>query len=114
MLDLDITLEDKCTREEGQIYLNGSQALVRLALEQARFDERNGLNTAGFISGYRGSPLGVLDFEMWRARKHLEANDIESVMIDGKGDNTWILGLEHKSAGSTDTLGLKIGLWRRF
>ena len=76
MLDLDITLEDKFTREEGQIYLSGCQALVRLALEQQRQDTRNGLNTAGFISGYRGSPLGMLDFELWRARKHLEAQGI--------------------------------------
>ena len=76
MLDLDITLEDKFTREEGQIYLSGCQALVRLALEQSRQDARNGLNTAGFISGYRGSPLGMLDFELWRARTHLEAQGI--------------------------------------
>ena len=76
MLDLDITLEDKFTREEGQIYLSGCQALVRLSLEQQRFDARNGLDTAGFVSGYRGSPLGMLDFELWRARKHLEAQGI--------------------------------------
>lgn len=75
-LDLSYTLEDKYARERGRIYLSGVQALVRLPLVQAWRDRKAGLNTAGFISGYRGSPLGGYDQELWRARKHLEKANI--------------------------------------
>ena len=53
----DVTLEDKYTAVHGRIYLSGIQALVRLPMMQRLRDEAAGLNTAGFISGYRGSPL---------------------------------------------------------
>lgn len=72
VLDSDYTLEHKYSREKGRIYLSGVQALVRLPLMQRLRDEAAGLNTAGFISGYRGSPLGGFDLELWRARKFLE------------------------------------------
>ena len=58
------------------MFLSGTQAIVRLALMQKERDRRAGLNTAGFISGYRGSPLGGLDQQFWRAEKQLKANDI--------------------------------------
>jgi len=73
VLDRDYTLEHRYTRHAGRIYLSGVQALVRLPLMQQLRDAAAGLNTAGFISGYRGSPLGGFDLELWRARKHLEA-----------------------------------------
>jgi indolepyruvate ferredoxin oxidoreductase len=76
-LDLDYTLEHKYTRAEGRIYLSGVQALVRLPLMQQMRDRAAGLNTAGFISGYRGSPLGGFDLELWKAKKHLKASSIE-------------------------------------
>jgi len=57
----EFSLEAKYTQERGRIYLSGIQALVRLPLDQHRADKRRGLNTATFISGYRGSPLGGLD-----------------------------------------------------
>lgn len=60
-------LDDKYTQNSGRVYLNGTQALVRLTLMQKALDEKNGLNTAGFVSGYRGSPLGNVDKEFWRA-----------------------------------------------
>ena len=71
VLDRDYTLEHKYTRTDGRIYLSGVQALVRLPLMQRLRDQAAGLNTAGFISGYRGSPLGGFDLELWRAKKHL-------------------------------------------
>ncbi|MBX9401168.1 indolepyruvate ferredoxin oxidoreductase family protein [Lysobacter sp. BMK333-48F3] len=77
VLDPDYTLEHKYTRQEGRIYLSGVQALVRLPLMQRLRDQAAGLNTAGFISGYRGSPLGGFDLELWRARKHLEASGVK-------------------------------------
>jgi indolepyruvate ferredoxin oxidoreductase len=71
-----VTLEDKYTATQGRVYLTGSQALVRLALMQRERDVASGLNTAGFISGYRGSPLGVYDLALWQAEKHLKAHHV--------------------------------------
>src|SRR5262245_3070107 len=62
----DFTLDAKYRQEEGQIFLSGIQALVRLPLDQHRADKRRGLNTATLISGYRGSPLGGLDLTLER------------------------------------------------
>ncbi len=73
------TLEDKYLAQNGRIYLSGVQALVRLPLIQRLRDVAAGLNTAGFISGYRGSPLGGLDEALWKATKHLDANHIKFV-----------------------------------
>ncbi|MFK8030141.1 MAG: indolepyruvate ferredoxin oxidoreductase family protein [Gammaproteobacteria bacterium] len=67
MKNSSVTLNDKYTFDSGRIYLTGSQALVRLLLVQRRRDVEAGLNTAGFMSGYRGSPMTVMDQEMWRA-----------------------------------------------
>ncbi|HEX9450352.1 MAG TPA: indolepyruvate ferredoxin oxidoreductase family protein [Burkholderiales bacterium] len=72
-----VTLEDKYISDQDRVYLTGIQALVRLALVQRRRDVAAGLNTAGFISGYRGSPLGGLDEALWKAQKHLEAHHIK-------------------------------------
>ncbi|RZA20034.1 MAG: indolepyruvate ferredoxin oxidoreductase family protein, partial [Lysobacteraceae bacterium] len=77
VVDPDYTLEDKYRRTQGRIYLSGVQALVRLPLMQKLRDERAGLDTAGFISGYRGSPLGGFDLELWRAKKHLETAKVK-------------------------------------
>jgi indolepyruvate ferredoxin oxidoreductase len=71
-----VTLDDKFDLAEDRVLLSGTQAIVRLLLAQKERDRRAGLNTAGFISGYRGSPLGGLDQQVWRARKLLEPNDI--------------------------------------
>src|SRR5690242_7327045 len=75
----NVTLDDKYTSDQGRIYLTGIQALVRLALVQRRRDQAAGLNTAGFISGYRGSPLGGLDEALWKAKRHLEAHHVKFV-----------------------------------
>ncbi|MDQ3160133.1 MAG: indolepyruvate ferredoxin oxidoreductase family protein, partial [Pseudomonadota bacterium] len=77
VIDRDYALDDKYRRTQGRIYLSGVQALVRLPLMQKLRDERAGLNTAGFVSGYRGSPLGGFDMELWRARKQLEAAQVK-------------------------------------
>ncbi|WP_372887443.1 hypothetical protein, partial [Shimia sp.] len=65
-------LEDRYARETGRVFLTGTQALVRIMLDQARRDRAAGLTTAGFVSGYRGSPLGAFDLELWRARARVE------------------------------------------
>jgi len=73
---LDVTLEDKYVSTKGRIYLTGIQALVRLMLVQRQRDAAAGLNTAGFVSGYRGSPLGGLDEALWKAKKHLASQHV--------------------------------------
>ncbi len=69
-------LDDKYTLEEGQVFITGVQALARLPLMQRERDLAQGLNTAGFISGYRGSPLGGYDQTLWKAQKFLEDSQI--------------------------------------
>ncbi|WP_042301976.1 indolepyruvate ferredoxin oxidoreductase family protein [Paraburkholderia kururiensis] len=71
-----VTLDDKYTLERGRAYMSGIQALVRLPMLQQERDKTAGLNTAGFISGYRGSPLGGLDQSLWKAKQHLAAHQI--------------------------------------
>lgn len=67
----NVTLADKFDLGTESIYLSGAQAIVRMLLMQQARDKSAGLNTAGFVSGYRGSPLGGLDQQLWRARKEL-------------------------------------------
>jgi len=70
------TLDDKYDLPAGRVYMTGTQALVRLMLAQRARDEAAGLHTGGFVSGYRGSPLGAVDQEMWKARERLQARRI--------------------------------------
>src|ERR1043165_7518069 len=70
------SLDDKYTVERGRVFLTGTQALIRLLMLQRTRDGMAGINTAGFVSGYRGSPLGALDQGLWRARKHLETHHV--------------------------------------
>ena len=72
----DVSLDDKYTQESGRVYLTGMQALTLLPLLQRRRDLAAGLNTAGYISGYRGSPLGAYDLALWQARKHLDTHHV--------------------------------------
>jgi len=72
----NVTLDDKYALDTGRIYLTGVQALVRLTLLQRQSDVAHGLNTAGFVSGYRGSPLGGVDQQFWKASRFVEENHI--------------------------------------
>lgn len=69
-------LSDNLAAQSGQVFLTGTQALVRLLLAQKAQDERQGLKTAGFVSGYRGSPLGMVDQQLWKAKKFLEKAEV--------------------------------------
>ncbi|MFP6630550.1 MAG: indolepyruvate ferredoxin oxidoreductase family protein [Myxococcota bacterium] len=75
-VDLQYALEDRYRLERGRVFLTGNQALVRLPLMQRQRDLAAGLNTAGFISGYRGSPLGTYDMALWQAKGLLEEHHI--------------------------------------
>ncbi len=72
----DVKLDDKYDLGQRRVFVTGFQALVRLCLTQKELDRRNGLNTAGFVTGYRGSPLGGLDSQFQRAASFLQRSDI--------------------------------------
>ena len=71
-----VTLDDKYRLDHGAAFMSGVQALVKLPMLQRQRDALAGKNTAGFISGYRGSPLGGYDQALWKARAHLQAQHI--------------------------------------
>jgi indolepyruvate ferredoxin oxidoreductase len=68
----EVSLDDKYDLAKSQVFMTGTQAVIRMLLMQQERDRRAGLNTAGFVSGYRGSPLGGLDQQLFRSKKHLE------------------------------------------
>jgi indolepyruvate ferredoxin oxidoreductase len=72
-----ISLDQKYTQTSGHVFLTGIQALVRLPMAQVRRDRAAGLNTAAFVTGYRGSPLGGYDQQLHAARKHLAQYDVQ-------------------------------------
>jgi indolepyruvate ferredoxin oxidoreductase len=72
-----VSLEDKYLLKSDQIFVTGIQALVRLPMMQSDADRRAGLHTAGYVTGYRGSPLGALDQQLALARSQLEASSIK-------------------------------------
>ncbi|MCR9136465.1 MAG: indolepyruvate ferredoxin oxidoreductase family protein [Alphaproteobacteria bacterium] len=72
----DVSLDDKFDLSKDRIFVTGTQAVVRLLLMQKALDKRAGYNTAGFVSGYRGSPLGALDQQMIQASAVLQSSDI--------------------------------------
>ncbi|WP_454625594.1 indolepyruvate ferredoxin oxidoreductase family protein [Bradyrhizobium cenepequi] len=76
---MEVGLDDKYRLDVKRIFLSGTQALVRLPMLQRERDRAEGLNTAGFISGYRGSPLGMYDHTLWRAKSFLKQHDIAFV-----------------------------------
>src|SRR3979409_2402391 len=73
---LPVSLDGKYDMGKGRVFVSGFQALVRLCLMQKERDRRAGLNTAGYVTGYRGSPLGGLDQQFMRAAKALAPNDV--------------------------------------
>ncbi|HTP98961.1 MAG TPA: indolepyruvate ferredoxin oxidoreductase family protein [Casimicrobiaceae bacterium] len=73
----DVKLDDKYELDSGRVFLTGAQAFVRLLILQRQRDALAGLNTGGFVSGYRGSPLGALDQSLWKARKFLERANVK-------------------------------------
>ncbi|MEZ5676287.1 MAG: indolepyruvate ferredoxin oxidoreductase family protein [Thalassovita sp.] len=73
---LEMTLEDRLHQDEGWVYMTGMQALVRLPIQQRKRDAAAGLNTGGYISGYRGSPIGTYDMNLWQAEATLKEYNI--------------------------------------
>lgn len=107
-----VSLEAIYNAETGPTFMTGIQALVRLPLMQRRLDRHHGLNTAGLISGYRGSPVGAYDQQLWKAQKYLDAHDI--VFQPGLNEDlaaTALWGAQmHKAFGPSRADGV-FGIW---
>ncbi|NND61160.1 MAG: indolepyruvate ferredoxin oxidoreductase family protein, partial [Gammaproteobacteria bacterium] len=108
----DYKLEDRYLRQQGRVFLTGTQALVRIPLMQALMDRRDGRNTAGFISGYRGSPLGAYDLELWRAADLLQQHDIRFLpAINEDLAATAILGTQQVETDPDKTVDGVFSIW---
>jgi indolepyruvate ferredoxin oxidoreductase len=108
----EATLEDRWSATEGWFYMTGMQALVRLPIQQRLRDEAAGLNTGGYISGYRGSPLGRFDIELWRADAILKQHNI--VFRPGLNEDlaaTAIWGAQHLTSFPGATVEGVFGIW---
>lgn len=119
----DVSLTDRFTREDGHVLATGTQALVIALLRQRRFDRLRGLETAGFLSGYRGSPLASVDTEAARAKAHLDAHDIvfapginedlaltsvwgsQQVALDPKAKKAGVFGMWYGKGAGLDRCG---------
>ena len=105
-------LVDRYRRESGRVFLTGTQALVRVPLMQRTLDRAAGLNTAGFVSGYRGSPLGSVDRELWRAGSFLDENQIEFLpAVNEDLAATAVLGSQQVETDPHKTVDGVFGIW---
>ncbi|MDE2289513.1 MAG: indolepyruvate ferredoxin oxidoreductase family protein [Burkholderiales bacterium] len=105
-------LSDNLVATRGQVFLTGTQALVRIALMQRALDQARGLNTAGFISGYRGSPLGGVDQQLWKAKKLLEAANVKFLpAINEELAGTAVMGTQRVEADTLRTVDGVFGMW---
>jgi indolepyruvate ferredoxin oxidoreductase len=106
------SLTDRYTRESGRVFLTGTQALVRILIDQRDRDIADGINSAGFVSGYRGSPLGGVDLELWRAQHALKARRIEFLpAINEDLAATAVLGSQQVETDSRREVDGVFGLW---
>ena len=111
-IDLDYQLADNLLKDEGRVFLTGTQALVRLLLAQHRLDRRNGLDTGGFVSGYRGSPLAGVGFELWRIGPMLQEAGI--VFVPGVNEDlaaTAVMGSQHAGVDAARMRDGVFGMW---
>lgn len=108
----DYALLDRYERQTGRVFLTGTQALVRILLDQRRRDIADGINSAGLVSGYRGSPLGGVDLELWRAKALLQAGRIEFLpAINEDLAATAVLGSQQVETNPRREVDGVFGLW---
>jgi indolepyruvate ferredoxin oxidoreductase len=108
----DYQLTDNLTASHGRIFLTGTQALVRLVLMQRQLDRAAGLNTAGFVSGYRGSPLGMVDQQLWKAKKLLASHDVRFLpAINEELGGTAVLGTQRVESDPERTVDGVFAMW---
>ncbi|MGT2455340.1 indolepyruvate ferredoxin oxidoreductase family protein [Cupriavidus basilensis] len=107
-----VALDDKFTLTTGRIFVTGTQALVRLAMTQQIRDRRQGHNTAGYISGYRGSPLGQFDDQLAKAKKHLDTHNV--LFVPGTNEDlaaTAVWGSQQAEIGGEGKYDGVYALW---
>ena len=108
----DYRLADSLAATRGTVFLTGVQALVRLPLMQAALDRARGLETAGFVSGYRGSPLGGYDLALWKAQALLDTAHIEFLpAINEELAGTAVLGSQQVETDAERTVAGVFALW---
>ena len=108
----DYQLKDNIWASQGAVFLSGTQALVRLMLMQRQHDERQQWNTRGFISGYRGSPLGMVDQVIWKQGERFKNAGIEFVpAINEELGATQVLGTQRVESDPERTVDGVFGLW---
>jgi indolepyruvate ferredoxin oxidoreductase len=108
----NVSLDDKYALEQGRVFLTGIQALVRLPMLQRQRDQAAGLNTGCYISGYRGSPLGGFDQQLWQAKPFLEKNHI--VFQPGVNEDmaaTALWGSQQLNLGPKSNYDGVYGIW---
>ncbi|WP_019643986.1 indolepyruvate ferredoxin oxidoreductase family protein [Novispirillum itersonii] len=112
LADPSYTLQDRYLRPHGRVYLTGTQALVRLPLMQAARDRAAGLTTAGYISGYRGSPLGGYDQALWQVKDLLAENAVTfQPAINEDLAATAVLGSQQVEHGGEGTVEGVFAIW---
>jgi indolepyruvate ferredoxin oxidoreductase len=108
----DYRPEDRLGARSGEVFLTGTQALVRLPLMQRQRDRVAGLNTAGFISGYRGSPLGAYDQALWQAHEQLKTDDIRFLpAVNEELGATAVLGSQQVETDPQRTVDGVFSIW---
>jgi indolepyruvate ferredoxin oxidoreductase len=112
LADPGYQLQDNLERQQGRVFLTGTQALVRLLVMQKKLDAARGLHSAGFVSGYRGSPLGAVDQEMWRATDLLQQHGIEFLpAINEELGATAVLGSQQVETDPTRNVEGVFAMW---
>ncbi|GAA0769898.1 indolepyruvate ferredoxin oxidoreductase family protein [Ideonella azotifigens] len=108
----DYRLSDNLWAKDGVVFLTGTQSLVRLLVMQRERDQARGLNTQGFISGYRGSPLGMVDQAIWKAGKKFTEAGIRFVpAINEELGATQVLGTQRVELDPERTVDAVFGMW---
>src|SRR3979490_2188098 len=106
------SLDDRYARQSGRVFLTGTQALVRILLDQRDRDVADGINSAGFVAGDRGSPLGGVDMELWRAKKSLRDRRIEFLpAVNEDLAATAVLGSQQVESNPDRNVEGVFGLW---
>ncbi|MBT9385392.1 indolepyruvate ferredoxin oxidoreductase family protein [Pseudooceanicola sp. CBS1P-1] len=111
-IQMDYELLDRYTRRTGRVFLTGTQAIVRMALDQARRDSAAGLDTRGFISGYRGSPVGGIDLEVTSNLRLVNEAGVDFIpAVNEELGATQIIGTQQVESDPDKTCEAVFGLW---
>ncbi|WP_158940146.1 indolepyruvate ferredoxin oxidoreductase family protein [Burkholderia sp. S171] len=111
-IDRDYRLTDNMTKRDGRVFVTGTQALVRLLISQQLFDDSRGLETAGFVSGYRGSPLAGVDFELWRSKVLLEKHKVKFLpALNEDLAATAVMGTQRVESDHSRKVEAVFGMW---